>query len=128
MEDLQRHQVRDLLQRWQRGEIDERQVHEEAEVLWDCYVPGEEYDRESPQSIALDVLSSLETLNVQLVTPEDIPAMLRFLETPADQERRGWQIWHQYWRSIDYNQRRQSLRDNPYYSIRQRCSEHEREE
>ncbi len=125
MEQLQRQQVRDLLDRWQRGEIDERKVHEEAEVLWDRYIPAEKYDRVSPQSIALDVLSSLETLNVQLVTPEDIPAMFRFLETPADQERLGWQAWYQYWQNIDYNRRRQSLRDNQYYSIPQRRSDRE---
>jgi hypothetical protein len=127
MEDIERRQLRDLLQRWQRGEVSEREVHEEAEALWEHYAPLKGHDEDAPQSIAMGVLSNLETLNWQLITPEDIPAMLAFLETPLGQERQGWQAWHRYWQGIDFNQRRQSLRNNPYYAKSPSRSERKRE-
>lgn len=113
---IERQQLQDLLGRWQRGEIDERDVHEEAERLWDCYVDDKEYSEGEFESIAMDILINLDSLDRQLVTPEDIPAMRTFLATPLGQEYEGWQLWERYWAGVDFEQRRQSLLGNMYYS------------
>jgi hypothetical protein len=67
------------------------------------------------QSIAIEVLAQLEILNHQLITREDIPALLDFLDTPPRQAARGWKQWRQYWDGIDFAQRRRELATNPYY-------------
>ena len=74
-----RERLRDLLGRWQKGVLDERAVHEAAEALSESY-PGElpTYPHSDPRSIPIEVLSQLEILNWQLITREDIPALLDF--------------------------------------------------
>ena len=107
----------DLLRRWRLGVINERQVHELAESLWESYPDGPPtYPRGDPRSIAIEVLSQLEVLNVQLITPEDIPAFLEFLDTEAGQEQAAWEKWARYWAGVDFKRRLRELADNPYYS------------
>lgn len=113
---IERQQLQDLLGRWQRGEIDERDVHEEAEIFWERYADDKEYGKGDSESIAMDILINLDSLDRQLVTREDIPAMLSFLATPPGQEHESWQVWERYWDSVDFEQRRQSLAGNGYYS------------
>lgn len=67
-------------------------------------------------AIALEVLLNLTALYEQLITPEDIPALLTFLATPPGKELEGWRALHQYWDSIDFEQRRLKLMSHPYYS------------
>ncbi|MGH2472453.1 MAG: hypothetical protein ACRDG6_08635 [Candidatus Limnocylindria bacterium] len=91
----------DLLERWRSGVIGERAVHEEAE-----------------RSIAFEVVSQLEILNVQLITAEDVPAFIEFLETPSGAEGAGWDRWQHYWDGIDFAKRLKDLVNNPYYAKR----------
>ena len=107
--------IRSLLQRWRSNEIDERGVHEEAERLLDEH-GWIEYPENDDRSVVLEVLSQLGILNRQLVTREDIPAMLGFLDTPPGEAQKGWQTWRRYWNSLDYEKRREELEQNPYYS------------
>jgi hypothetical protein len=107
--------IRSLLQRWRSNEIDERGVHKEAERLLDEH-GWIEYPENDDRSVVLEVLSQLGILNRQLVTREDIPAMLGFLDTPPGEASQGWQTWRRYWNSLDYEKRREELKQNPYYS------------
>jgi hypothetical protein len=107
--------IRNLLEQWRSNEINEREVHEEAERLLDEH-GWIEYPENDGRSVAMEVLSQLAILNRQLVTQEDIPAMLGFLNTPPDETSKGWQTWRRYWNSIDYEKRREELKQNPYYS------------
>lgn len=115
MAEIDRDTLRELLTRWLKGDLDERDVHEEAERLWSQSEEWPEYSEEDPRSIPLEVLSQLEILNHQLITKEDVPAMLRFLDTPPSRELDAWRRWREYWDEVDFDKRRQELKDNPYY-------------
>ena len=107
--------IRNRLQRWRSNEMDEREVHEEAERLLDEH-GWIEYHEDDDRSVVMEVLSQLAILNRQLVTREDIPAMLGFLDTSPGEASKGWQTWRRYWNSLDYKKRREELKQNPYYS------------
>jgi len=116
MEIIDRSVLRQILIRWQAGEIDEREVHEEAEAILDRYTGERDLPESDERSIGLEVASQLEILNHQLITKDDIPVMLRFLDTERGREIEAWDEWRRYWDSIDYETRRRQLRHNTYYS------------
>src|SRR5512138_2035866 len=112
--ELARSWLQRLLDRWEAGEITEKQVHEQAEERWDA----EEWPilpETDPRSIQLEVLSILDSLNVQWVTKEDIPAIRSFLRTPVGAELSGWKSWRSYWNGVDFEKRRTELAGT-YYS------------
>ena len=115
MGEINRELVRELLDRWASGRLNARQVHEHAEQLWES-LEQHQFPREDCRSIAAEVLSQLDILNHQLITAEDIPAMLQFLETPTGEELQAWDRWERYWDELDMDQRIESLKDDPYYS------------
>ncbi|MGB5162978.1 MAG: hypothetical protein WBO69_12435 [Thermoanaerobaculia bacterium] len=115
MDEINREPLRELLKRWDSGELDARQVHEHAEQLWDS-LEQHQFPREDRRSIAAEVLSQLDILNHQLITPEDIPAMMQFLDTLRGSELDGWKRWQRYWDELDMDERIESLKDNNYYS------------
>src|SRR6478672_8912374 len=94
-----------LLARWEAGELTERQVHEKAETWWEA----EEWPvllETDPRSMQIEVLSVLDSLNVQWVTKQDIPAIRRFLRTPVGEETAGWRAWKRYWDGVDFDKRK----------------------
>jgi hypothetical protein len=107
--------IRNLLEQWRSNEINEREVNEEAKRLLDEH-GWIEYPENDDRSVAMEVLSQLVILNRQLVTREDIPAILGFLNTPPGETSKGWETWRRYWNSIDYEKRREELKQNTYYS------------
>ena len=113
--EISRRQLLDLVDNWAEGNLSEIQVHEIAEEIW-----GKEdwpnYPEDDPRSIALGVVSYLEVLNYQLVTEEDIPIIVDFLNTPKGKEKNGWVNWRRYWERLDLETRKQELKNNPYYS------------
>lgn len=113
-------QLRQLLHRWQTGELTEREVHETAEAMLEQLPPLPVYPASSPQSIPMEVLYDLDILNHQLITAADIPALLAFLDTPPGHEPEGWRKLQVYWEGINFDQRRQALADNPYYATSRR--------
>lgn len=48
--------------------------------------------------------------------PEDIPAILEFLDTPKGREAQAWEKWKKYWANPDMRARQWKLAGNPYYS------------
>ena len=116
MIDINRDIIQTLLEKWGSGAIDERAVHEAAERLWDQFEEWPSFPEHLPESIAIEVLSHLEILNHQLMTREDIPAMLGFLDTPPGKELQGWEAWRRYWDELDFKSRQEALKRNPYYS------------
>lgn len=61
--------------------------------------------RDDSRSIPIEVRSHLEILNHQLIVPEDIPAILAFLDTPPGEELAAWHVWESYWNNMDYDRR-----------------------
>jgi hypothetical protein len=116
-EAVSREQLRELLDQWRRGSINERTVHERAEGLLARYGPNPAApSKDDPRSIAFEVVSELETLNHQLITPVDVPAFMEFLGTPSGAESAAWERWMRYWDGVDYRRRAEELADNPYYT------------
>jgi hypothetical protein len=116
LDEADRSILRSLLLQWEARKLTEKDVHEAAEGLWESH-EWPEYSEADDRSIAIEVLSQLEILNHQLITTEDVPALLGFLDTTPGQAARGWIQWRQYWDGIDLEQRRRELATNPYYII-----------
>jgi hypothetical protein len=116
MEEVRRSEISTLLEQWQRGAVDEREVHEQAEALMEQLEDAPNYPEHDPRSIPMEVLIHLDALNHQLITQEDIPAMLAFLHTPLGDESSGWTVWRSYWENLNLESRRQELKTKPYYS------------
>jgi hypothetical protein len=114
-ESINRNTLLELLDKWESGVLDEPQLHIEAEALWDAGDHWPAYPNEDPRSIAIDVLSNLEILNVQFIGRQDIPAIRAFLETPEGQELTGWKTWELYWATVDFAEREESLGSDGYY-------------
>jgi hypothetical protein len=115
MSEIERNRITTLLHQWEEGIIDERQVHEQAEECLEQLSELPSYAEENPRSIPLEVLVQLDALNHQLITTDDIPAILTFLNTPLGKEPIGWAFWRKYWDDLDLEHRREELKSNPYY-------------
>ena len=114
MKEISRKVLLNLVTQWEKGALTEVEVHERAEDLWEQQ-DWPHYAEDNPHSIAIEVLSQLEILNHQLITREDIPAIVNFLSTPNGQEEDGWKTWKRYWVNVDLEARKRALKDNPYY-------------
>jgi len=84
-------------------------VHEEAERIWAQGSPWPELAEEDPWSIVAELARILDSLNVEWVTVEDVPAMLSFLDTPAEDVIRSWSKWRSYWDHVDFASRKHQL-------------------
>jgi hypothetical protein len=109
--------IRELLHQWQQEKIDEQRIHIEAESLYEALSDSINRPSEEEQdSIIYEILSHLSLLHYQLIIPEDIPAIFKFLDTPHSGLHEGWKEWREYWDNLDVNHRRESLKHNPYYA------------
>jgi len=104
----------DLVHKWEAGILSEKDIHEIAEQLIEEKDLPQLSDSD-PSSIEWEVLSQLDILNHQLITSEDIPAIIDFLSTPLGQEINGWRKWRAYWNNVDIEFRRHQLKNNPFY-------------
>jgi hypothetical protein len=111
---IERDKLRQLVSDWQNGSVAVQDVHEHAEEYCEVY-DRPDLSEVDPKSIAVEVLAQLEILNHQLVTTDDVPAILRFLDTPTGAEAKAWDDWRSYWDAIDYDARKSQLRENDYY-------------
>jgi hypothetical protein len=110
-------QLRSILNNWQRGEINEQEVHAEAEYLFEqlqetTLRPPED----DPDSITYEALSHLSALPYQLIVPGDTPIIIDFLNAQPENLAAKWAKWRVYWGGIDYKSRREALAANSYYS------------
>ena len=113
---IDRRMLSALLEDWQAGRINERQVHERAEAIMEKIGELPLCDDTDSNSIAIEVLVNLDALNHQLITVQDIDVMQEFLFTPPGEEKDAWARWREYWDTLDLKVRKQELQGNPYYS------------
>lgn len=109
----------ELLSRWEKGEISAWQVVEGSEAAEEALF-GEaelvpELPRTDPQSIPVAVLELMATAPHQRLLPEDVPALISFLETTPGSELTGWQRIDAYWNAIDLDAREAQV-DRLYFS------------
>ena len=114
-----RRDVERTLLRWQSGEMPAVQVQRWAEELYladDVEHDDWEHDGEERFSVTHTALGVLETLGVNLVTVDDVPALLDFLGS-----RRGYyhpreRRLRRLLQEVDHDARRRALRDTPPYA------------
>ncbi len=114
MENIDREILKKLLKRWQSDKIDAEEIFLEAEKMWTEYENQQDFPKKDYRSIGDEVLSTLDSLNVQLITKDDIPIMLNFLDTLKGKESEAWAVWEKYWDSVDLELRKTSLKGRPY--------------
>lgn len=111
-----RAEIVELLEQWRAGEFTPAAVHAWASAR---FLPGDnEFDDETPEgdSAAGVVLGQLASLDMHLVTPDDVPAYLEFLATPPDRFAAGYAAWRAAVESVDYPARRRALCGDPLYA------------
>jgi hypothetical protein len=104
-----------LLNGWESGAASTAEVHQLAEQ-WMSESVWPQLERSNPLSAAAEVLSQLDILNQQLITPDDIPAMRQFIEDARENALSAWKRWEKYWESVDLEKRRQELAGSDFYA------------
>jgi hypothetical protein len=104
-----------LLRSWEAGESDARAVWNGAERIWAAY-EWDVADVDPATEIVGEVVTLLESLPHQMVVIDDVPAIRRFLATPAGQAHEGWERWTAYWNGIDFADRAARLASDPLYA------------
>lgn len=106
----------ELLQQWQRGALSTQQVWDWASLR---YVPGatDFDDWEGDVSVANEVMSALDSLDMNLIVIDDVPMYLDFLATPIGAFAEGFQQWQQAQRLIDRVTRCGLLKEDPIYAL-----------
>lgn len=112
-------EINNLLSNWEEGELDEYGLLDESEKLFKRTFKGIEFSKSDYRSIVTEVLSHLEILNHQLIIKEDIPTIRKFLNTNKGNEIEAWKVWEKYWNEIDFDNRKEQLLENEFYSTTQ---------
>jgi hypothetical protein len=92
-----------------------------AKEVWDWaserYFPGEtEFDDwEGGNSAANEVLCELDSLDMNLVLPEDIPIHIEFLKIPVGKIDEGYRKWRGKIEQIDFKRRCKNLKGHEIY-------------
>ena len=107
-----------ILNGWQQGHLSAAEVHAWAEAR---YLPGDfdVDDEEDSGSAAVEVLSRLDMLHINLMTPEDIPHYLELLRAPTGAFAEALKRFEAQNATIDFRAREHALSTTePYASIK----------
>jgi hypothetical protein len=113
--DINRSQLMNIVESWRLGDIDESAVQRKAEAILEALPATADFGESDDRSIAREVLFQLDALPAVLIVKADIDAIMRFLQTPAGAAAEGWREWRSYWDRIDEGERREQLRNHPFY-------------
>jgi hypothetical protein len=100
---VSRREVAALLERWRDARVNASGVKE-----W-VAAAGSAHD----DAVVREVLAELDLLEVYLLTPEDVPALLRFLDEPDLDA--GLAAWSRYRDAIDLDARSRQLKRDRFY-------------
>jgi hypothetical protein len=110
---VSREDIASVLVKWGRGEMSDKEVMD-----WAGYWIGQGFpcdDWEEDNSVCLELIYQLDSLDMNLMLPEDIPIHLEFLGTPPGEFDRGHERWRFAMAGIDFKTRARQLRNNPLY-------------
>jgi hypothetical protein len=96
--------IQEFLLRWRNGEIDSRQLQESMESVMESH-DWPYFEHSDPRSVPMEVLTHLDALDAQMITIDDVPAILSFLTVGQREPLKAWTEWHRYWDSIDFSKR-----------------------
>jgi hypothetical protein len=107
---VSRSDLRRLLDEWSRGRQTAAQVHDWAEArfavnAWSC-----------EDDIANEVLAELDTLDMNLLTTEDIPVLLAMLNLPRGQASLAHDQLRAHFAEISLDARKKELSVDPVYA------------
>jgi len=112
---ISRKELKEKLLQWQEGQITAHELNDWAGQ----HYPNDdvEYDDwdDTENSVTNEVLAALDMMDMNLTTPEDVPAYLKFLETPIDSFDEGFRKLQQYIKQINIKERAAALAANPFY-------------
>ncbi|MCZ7586570.1 MAG: hypothetical protein M5R36_26335 [Deltaproteobacteria bacterium] len=92
-----RQMLRDLLNNWQSGAIDDVALSREATELWNKYGVWINAPETDARSITKTALEGMLLRTEPRYSTGDVPAVLDFLNTPMGEEAAGWERWRAYW-------------------------------
>ena len=72
--------------------------------------------QESDHFIMIEVLQYLEFININLTTKDDIPFILKFIDS-GKLYKKAYTQWIHYTDNIDYTERANQLKNDPFYVI-----------
>ena len=110
-------EVVDLLLRWQRAELTERDVHHRAERWWAALPDDLDVPEWDSDSAVIHVLGMLDVLNQELIVAADVPHLVTFLENAPANPRYERERLEAYWASVDWERRRDALTGHPHYAV-----------
>ncbi len=105
---VSRDEVRRILLRWKSDELSEQQVYDWANDRWAVEEVLPEDD------VVAEILSSLDILDINQITKDDVPAFIEALAILDVEEALG--RLDAYFRTIDFDRRTQDLRRVPFYA------------
>jgi len=113
---ITRKHVIDILSKWQSGQLSASEVHNWAENKYlKSGIDYEDWEDNDDESVTNEVLANLDTLDMNLVTKEDIPIFLEFLKTPNGKFKQGYKKLKDSLNTIDIVKRKEKLSNNPLY-------------
>ena len=118
MKIIERGDVKKILLKWRDGLLSAREVHAWAENRYN--VNGyncSDWEGDEELSVTNEVLSAQDRLDMNLMTVEDIPVYLEFLETPIGEFDSGMLKFEQYLDSINYKERKKKLAEVELYAL-----------
>ncbi len=115
---ITRDSIKSILLQWQNGHIQAKDVLEWAEVSIGSLGSAEfdDWEQNEEDSVAKEVLMTLESANMNLILSEDIKAYIEFLDTPLGSFEEGYEKWCHYVDNIDYPARQLKLKNDPFYA------------
>jgi hypothetical protein len=113
---ISRKDLREKLLQWQGGRMRAPELNDWAvENYLNDDVEYEDWDEAEENSVTNSVLGALDMMDIDLMTPEDIPTYLDFLETPPASFEEGYKKLQQYLEKIDIKKRAAALVTDPFY-------------
>jgi len=113
---ITRNELRDLLTKWQRGQITAEELNSLAGELYPNDEVGyEDWEADGESSVTNEVLAALDMMDMNLMVPEDVPAYLEFLNTPLGSFKEGYSKLRQCLQHINIEDRQVALSKIPFY-------------
>jgi hypothetical protein len=116
---IPRSEIIDILRKWQSGKMTVDQVKEWAEERYqddeDKYL-FTDFEGKPESSVSVEIMANLSAADLYLVTVDDIPEYIAFLETPVGSFLKGYKRFAKYHNSIDYDARIEKIKKIPFYA------------
>ena len=108
-----------LLYLWKDNKINAKDLYDTANILFNYNnIKFLDWEFDNQHSVSLEVLTYLESLDLNLVIQQDIDYFIKFLNTKIGDFNNGYKIWDEYLKSINYETRKKVLKDiYPYSTV-----------